>query len=363
LLKLREQAKGLLIAAYVAVDMLAISALLKHFLLPENGVPAISRFTGYAPLDCLLFAVVIFLVVFLMVLIAQATGVFVRNTLRMIFLLRLLEPFVVFLLLAGTVRMLISSYSGGGQSIFAGYGLIVDLLFSLLVVVSLIVSNGMSLDNLKSTYKNRSDDREAVNPEIDWDEFFSNLKKVPLILLSASFGLAIIIFSLARSYSTGDQYSHNHLIEATKLVSTAILGCTIIFAYTPVKLFDRLETLETLRINDFHAGASSRLFWRFLGVCIGFLVMNGFILIISGGSPVGQQKMAIDAIRLWSLYVIMVLLLFSMRCLRFQIAARYGVENRSVNDADFSEIISALGIASSVVALLSTEIVMVLTGL
>jgi hypothetical protein len=357
-----ERARGLVIAGSVAVDMLAISALLKHFLLPQNGEQAISKLPGYVPVDCLLFAATVFFVVYIMVLIAQATGVFVRNVFRMIFLLRLLEPFVVFLLLAGTVRLLNPISEVDSQSIFSGYEFLVDIVFSLLILFSLIVSNGLSYKSLKETYGRRSIDCGSLNSVKRSSDLTNYFKGISLLFLSASFAVFVIIFCLAWAYSTGSESSHNHLIEATQYIAWAVLFITIVFAYAPVKYLDKLETAETSKLSNFTTHEPSQILLKFLGLCVGLLTLNGFNWVSFHNNWTIQQRMAIEASAIWSLYVLLVWALFSLRCYRFYLASSCGMKSRSVNDADFSEIISAIGIASSIVALLAAGIVKVLIG-
>lgn len=346
---LGDQARGVAIAGSVAVDMLAISALLKDYLLPKDGVDPVSQYFGNVYLDVFLFAAIIFIVVFSLVIVAQATGHLFRNTIGLIAALRIAEPLAVFYIVAGSVRSLMQLTSGNYSKTLHSYGLIADLIFSVAIVVSLIVSNGLGPKGLFAIYKNRSQDHQSRNPKITASEALSSARSLLPLFWIAALLLGLVIGCLTYAYSTEPgRETHNHLVEATAYFSAIILGLTILFMYLPSRRLDSLETDETKNIGKDEAIKNER-YWRLLaGVAIALLSLNLFNIAVFG------RSIEVDAIALWSLYVVMTWLLFNLRCWRFQRAAATSCANRQVNDANFSEFVSALGVVSSIVALVAT---------
>ena len=114
-----EGARGISIAGAVAVDMLAVSALLKTYLIPNDKSPPVATLTGVLVLDLLIFSIVVFFVVGGVVINAQMWGARIRKLLSgvdIVAALRLIEPFAVFVIVSGTLRHLLEFYSEIGRA-------------------------------------------------------------------------------------------------------------------------------------------------------------------------------------------------------------------------------------------------------
>lgn len=348
---LGERARGVAIAGTVAVDMLAMSALLKTFLLPNANEPPISQLTGVVLIDITVFAAVILCTVALVVLLAHALGHLLRSSFKLVVALRLAEPLIVFYLLAGAVRT-VMNLSPETRSALGGNQFAIDFSFSCLLVLSLVIANGMGWRELTAIYSRRSSDANSHNPLITLRDVTVG-GKTPLLTL----GVAVLVFivvigTMWFAYATAPGIgTHNHLIEATEYFAWFVLGATIFYLYTPSTRLDSSETTETQAIG---ASAEVHQFdcWMLvIGVALGLFALNCFNFVVFGSSS------EVDAILLWSIYLLSTWFLFDLRRLRFYRAQRAGATNRRVNDADFAELVSTVGVTSSLVALVATKIV------
>lgn len=347
--KFGNQARGVAVAGSVAVDMLAISALLKLYLLPHNDAAPLASFFGNVYFDVLLFALIIFATVFVLVFVAQAAGLLVRQTFSIVVVLRFAEPLAVFWILAGTVRALMQFMFGDYGDQVHRYGILTDGMFALVVVISLVVSNGLSWDDLTKIYKRRSNDAQSSNPPITFAEILVGARKLlPAFSLILAI-LVVVISALGLAYSTEPgRDTHNHLIEATGIFSTFVLLLTIVFLYVPSTNFDGWETSETANFSSVIADSPWQYWSRLCGVALGLAALNTFNLVAFG------RSFEVDAIALWSGYVVLIWAFFDLRCWRFHLVERVWSDCRRVNDADFAELISTIGVVSAVVALFAT---------
>lgn len=353
-LKFNEQSRGVAIAGSVAVDMLAISALLKIYLLPNGDRPAITQLTGYVTLDTLVFATIIFVVVFLVVFFAQAGGARTRST-WIVALMRLAEPLAVFYIVAGTVRALMQLALGNYGDSINRFGLIIDLGFAVAIVVSLIVSSGLTWSELLKVYTRRSSDAQSTNPSMEPGQLTSSLWTLSLAVAIALIMIAGILGILDHSYSTEPgRDTHNHLAEATAYFSAGVVILTMLFMYFPSRKLDSLETRATFGILA-QRNVSPLKYWSKLsGAALGLLALNAFNLIVFG------RTLEVDAIALWSVYIALTWALFDLRAWRFQRSSGVALGAGRENDANFSELVSALGVASGIVALVATVFVTIL---
>lgn len=351
-LNLSEQSRGVAVAGSVAVDMLAISALLKLYLLPHDDKPAISEFFGVVIVDIFLFATIIFATVFFLVFIAQAAGRLFRNSLGAIIILRLAEPLAVFFVLAGTVRAFMQFQVGNYSDEVHKYGLLVDFLFALTVLVSLVVSNGLTWSDLRGIYKRRSSDGLSKNPDISFREILVKARVLLPALLIVILILCVVILTLGLAYSTAPgPNTHNHLIEATGYFSSVALALSIVFLYSPSTTLDKIETRETANFNKIEIENQFKFWSMLIGVFLGLFALNAFNLLAFG------RSFEVDSIMLWSAYLGLTWLLFDLRRWRFFIAEKNAVTDRRVNDADFAELVSTVGVVSALVSLFAQDFV------
>jgi hypothetical protein len=355
-LQIGDRARGVAIAGSVAVDMLAISALLKIYLLPNGDAPPISSFFGIVLLDVLLFAIIIFFVVLFWVFAAQAIGSAWRS-LKLIVLLRFAEPFAVFFILAGTVRAVMQlSFESYGDEL-SKYGVVADLLFATAVVISLVVANGRGWKSLLHIYASRNADSESHNPLITNAELRSSLKSMVPAMCGLFGSLAVVVSALAYAYSTiPGRESHNHLIEATGLVSVFVLLSTLVFMYLPSRRLDVWETQASGIMKGANRLDSTRYWFSLAGAFLALASLNAFNVVVFG------RSFEVDAIVLWSVYLLLTWLLFNLRSWRFRKALDVRGTSRCIDDANFSEFISALGTVSAVIALAAIVIVTALKG-
>lgn len=347
-----DRARGVAIAGSVAVDMLAISALLKFYLLPHGDLPARSQLTGDVIADVTIFAVVILIVVAAMVLVSHALSQLFRNSFALVLAFRLAEPLVVFYLVAGVTRTVLYLAAPALAERYADLGFVIDLAFASLVVVSLVLSNGISWTEILSIYARRSDDSKSNNPTIEFSDLLPSGRfpyGTVAMILSAFIGVLAVLW-IAYSTEPGRD-THNHLIEATGYFAWLSLISTTVFLYVPSLSFDEKETRETASFIDF-ASCEPRSQWYLLsGATLALIVLNGFNILAFG------RSLEVEAIFLWSVYLTLTWLLFDFRRLRFYFAVKAGNTNRQVNDADFAELISTVGVSSSLIALVAQELV------
>lgn len=370
-----DKALGAALAGAVAVDMLAISALIKDYVLPTNykGTVAdpIAQLTGVVLVDIILFSIIISLVVFVAVVFAQALGRWLRHDSRLTIPFRLLEPLVVFFIGMETVRATIgymqeSFVSGVNEHSFA-----VDLLFAALIVLSLVVGCGHSPRKLFGIWRkdsfeisheegneNASDQAEKSAKSINMDQADEEVsddgnqssRKTFICLLIVLFvTMAVIFGSIWISYLTVDpNIPHNHLVEATAIFSAVFSVAITAAMYLPLNWLDKFETdddFNFVKVKDIDS-------WKLLGPIAGAAL--GSASVVSFGWMYFGRNIETDVIGLWLSYLIIAWLLFQLRCLRFLRRGDVNGIPRRASDADFSELISAFGVASSAVALIAT---------
>ncbi|WDA42379.1 hypothetical protein [Erythrobacter sp. BLCC-B19] len=356
-----DGARGISIAGAVAVDMLAVGALLKTYLLPNGDNFPISTLTGFLLIDIFIFASIIFFVVCAVVFIAQTLGQDLREFLsqfNFIAALRLFEPFAVFVIVSGALRYLLEFYSGQPSGITGFWGYIFDAAFSLAIVFSLVISTGLSWSELNAIYSKVNYDEKATNPEISFSMIWADLRRlIPLVVwLFVSF--AVIVSIIIYSFSTVEgPNSHNHLVESTAFVATLGLFGSIIFLYMPSRALDRLETDQSTGLAAIQGEGVRQIWSRFSGVLTALALFNVLNIAFAG-----WETAEVQAIAFWSGYVLLTMLLFDLRRWRFCKAGLSGSPNGRQNDALFAEVVSAFGVASSLVALLSTVFVTTLIG-
>jgi hypothetical protein len=356
-----DGARGISIAGAVAVDMLAISALLKIYLIPNEKTPPISTLSGILLIDLLIFALVIFFVVGSVVITAQTWGQKIRTDLKkfkFIAVLRLIEPFAVFLIVAGTLRHLLEFYSGTPSSITGFWAYFFDFLFSIGIVFSLIISSGMTWSELNEIYDKNNIDDNSTNPNITfsaiWDDF---LRAVPALgWIMGSF--AIIGITIVYAYSTIEgPNSHNHLVESTAFIAGCGLILSIIFLYTPARRLDLYETQKSAAFSDLGAENARAIWARFWGVFVALVLFNILNFIFAG-----WEVAEVQAIGFWSAYLLLAMLLFDLRRWRFCRSGTSDSGGGRLNDALTAEMVSAIGLASSLIALSATIFVTTLIG-
>jgi len=349
---LGEKARGVAVAGSVAVDMLAISALLKLYLIPNNSHEPISSLFGILFIDIAIFASVIFCVVFVLVLAAQGIGLLMRESIRLIVFLRFLEPFAVFFIMAGALRSLMQIGLGWTSDRTNGFGMIYDSVFAGLMVASLVISTGISWDELRETYKRLSFDKESRNPVVTFEDVLHDVKGMRSVGWISLILLTIVTGSMLIAYSTSPgRETHNHLIEATGYIAELAVFGTIVFLYLPSKKVDRIEMgmdVDIRQVHDF----GPREFWStLLGVAMALAVFNGFNWFVFGNT------FEVNAMLMWSFYLMLSWLFFDLRRWRFFISGGGVLGAGRTNDAAYAELVAAIGLASSVVAIIATRLV------
>ena len=339
-----DRIRGVAVAGSVAVDMLAVSALLKGVLLPNGSIPPTASFSGVLFLDLFLFAVTIFFVVFAFVVLAQFAGTAAREWHNMVVALRVLEPVAVFFILAGVVRLTAELIRGASLSSgYSEYSNSIDLLFALLVTISLFWSNGINLKQLNTLYARRSVDAESANPTISGNELARVLNRFTPALKVLLAVFLVVFASMWIGYSTDPgRHTHNHLAEATGYIAGFVLLTSIYVLYWPSKSLDNWEINES---SNFREGLSAEpnQFWHRLGATgLAFISLNVYNFLVIG------RSLETEAILLWSVYVIFSWVLFDLRRWRFSLSDQPG-DSRRENDADYAELITAVGLASSAI--------------
>jgi len=356
-----DGARGISIAGAVAVDMLAISALLKIFLIPNADVPPISSLSGILILDLLCFAGVIFLVVGSVVVTAQTWGQKLRRNLKkfnFIIVLRLIEPFAVFLIVSGTLRHLLEFYSGAPSAITGFWAYFFDIAFSAGIVFSLVISTGLTWRELNEIYQKENNDSEATNHKIELSQIWDDLKKTAPAFLWIMVSFAFITLAIIYSYSTIEgPNSHNHLVESTAFIAGAGILVSVVILYAPAPWFDKLETEQSAAFSSLNTEDTKQIWARFWGVLVALVLFN-----ILNFAFADWETTEIQAIGFWSAYLILTMLLFDMRRWRFCRSGTALSGGGRQNDALFAELVSAFGLASSLIALGATLFVTTLIG-
>lgn len=348
-----DGARGISIAGAVAVDMLAISALLKTYLIPNDGSPPTSSLTGHLLVDLIIFSAVVFVVVGCVVVSAQTWGDKFRRNLRrfdFIAVLRLIEPFAVFVIVAGTLRHLLEFYSGLPSSItgFWAYGF--DLVFSAGIVFSLVKSTGLTWDELNSIYSKANNDEDATNPEITFSDIWYDLKKSAPVFGYLILSFAVVSVVVIFSYSTAQgSHSHNHLVESTGIIAGICLLITLVILYAPSEKLDHYETDQSSVFSELGTESARQIWARFWGILLALTLFNILNFVFAG-----WQATEVQAIVYWSVYILLTILLFDMRRWRFLRIGGISEGGGRENDSLFAELISAIAMSSSLVALAAT---------
>ena len=348
---------GAAVAGSVAVDMLAVSALLKGVLLPNGGEAPIASWSGILLLDLVVFASIIFVVVAIVVLIAQMLGTVVRKFHYLLaVLLRVLEPFAVFFILAGVARLVAAISFENLPTVYTVYGDLIDAIFAMVVTISLFWSNGIGPRRLLQLYAKRSEDEYSINPKITINELMVEIKGfVPAIWVFLSM-FVIIFVCMWYAYSTDPgRETHNHLVEATGYIAGLVVIFTILFLYAPLKRLDDWETSKTANFHRMFRAMPKDLFNRLGAVIIALAALNIHTSLMLG------RTFVLGAIATWSIYVLLGWLLFDLRRWRFYKSDPAGQTGRT-NNADYTELFTAFGLASSVVALVAFFFVRQLIG-
>lgn len=360
-LGITDGARGISIAGAVAVDMLAISALLKVYLIPNGNVPPVSSLTGLLPVDLLIFSLVIFIVVGMVVMTAQTWGQRIRHNLRnlkLILILRLAEPFAVFLIVSGTLRHLLEFYTGQPSEITGFWAYFFDFGFSALIVLSLVISTGITWRELNEIYDKSNFDDDATNPHVTMSDIWNDLKKTLPALFWLLTSFVIVTGFVVYSFTTKEgPNSHNHLVESTAYIAGFGLIFSIVLLYTPTKWFDSIETSQAMSLSSIDTEGSSQIWARFVGVCFALILFN--ILNIAFAD---WKNTEVQAISFWSAYLALTMFLFDMRRFRFCRTRTADRQGGRQNDALFAELVSAFGLASSLIALAATVFVTTLIG-
>lgn len=362
-----DKALGAALAGAVAVDMLAISALIKDYVLPTNYegtiTEPIASLTGFIIVDIFAFSLIIAFVVFWFVVIAQGFGRWLRHDSRWIIIFRVLEPLMVFFIAMETVRSTIGYMHENIGSGNHQYSWSVDLLFSVAIVFSLIVASGHSPKKLLGIWTSDNfqiDLGDGVKAALDADvgevsdlsitESGETIGKSFLYLIFMTLAsLSVVFGSMWISYLTIDPSKpHNHLVESTAYFSAAFSLLVTCLMYIPSRRLDRFETNEDFNfVSDEDLG-----YWQLFGPILGALLGAGTV--VSFGWIYMGRTFETDVIALWLAYLVAVWLFFQLRCVRFLRAGTVSGMPRRATDADFSELLSAFGVASSMVALIAT---------
>lgn len=351
-----DGARGISIAGAVAVDMLAISALLKTYLIPNAKTPPVSTLTEVLLLDLVIFALVIFLVVGSVVVTAQTWGHKIRSDFqkfKFIAALRLIEPFAVFVIVAGTLRHLLEFYSGKPSSVTGFWGYFFDAIFSIGIIISLLISTGLSWSELNAIYKKNNFDKNSTNPNVTFSSIFNNLKKAAPGLFWILISFSFITLAVIYSYSTNEGPStHNHLVESTAIIATTGLFISIFFLYLPIQKIDLYETSQSTALSTIGTESGRDIWARFWGVSLALTLFN-----LLNFAFAGWEVAEVQAISFWSGYLLLTMLLFDMRRWRFYRSGTALGGGGRQNDALFAEMVSAFGLASSLIALAATAFV------
>lgn len=362
-----ERTLGAALAGAVAVDMLAISALIKDYVLPTNygGTIAdpIASLTGFLFIDIVVFSLIIAFVVFFFVLIAQALGRWLRHDARLTIPFRLAEPLIVCFIALEAVRTVTGYMHENSGTGVHEYSWTIDLIFAAVIVASLVIGSGHSPWKLIEIWKKGNFEISLSKEKQsqfsgDFDETETRLFEGPggigrtkfvLFGLMIAISLVTVFGSMWISYLTVDPKNpHNHLVESTAYFSAAFSLIITALMYWPSSRLDRIETSDTFNFEwDADTG-----FWQLFSPIVGASVCA--VAVVTFGWMYIGRSIHTDVVGLWLAYLVTVWLLFQLRCLRFLRTGAINGISRRATDADFSELLSAFGVASSMVALFAT---------
>ena len=351
-----DKVRGVAVAGSVAIDMLAVSALLKEVLLPRGGEAPIASMYGCLPLDLILFAVIIFAVVALVVILAQMLGTMAREFHWLVVLLRMFEPFAVFFILAGVARLVAHLSFESLPTVYIAYGNEIDALFSVVVTISLFWFNGIGLTRLMKLYAKRSWDSMSTNPPIILRETLKEWKGFSPTTWIVLFMFCVIFVCMLCAYKMDPgREIHNHLVKATEYIAVVVFIGTIIVLYTPLKRLDDWETNQTASFHEMFRATPKDFFNRLGAVTLALAAHNIHTCLVLG------QTIASESILLWSGYIFLGWLLFDLRRWRLYRSDSAGGTHRA-DGADYAELLTAVGLASAAVALVVPFIVRQIIG-
>lgn len=333
--------RGLVIAGSVAVDMLAISALLKTFLLPSGDIAPASSFFGTAWLDVPLFALIIFATVWAMVIVAQALRFLLKQNVEFVLFLRVAEPVAVFYILTGSVRAFAQMQGFEYDAFVNRFGLLIDGVFAIALTFSIFVANRLTYAKVHRLSSKGSRDAPEADAAPTLSELWGELRSRAPFVGWALLLLIIVLACLASAYSTGDRDSHNHLIEATGLFAIAMVLITVVVLYLPFGELDRRECRSDDRLTNLRMEEPHEFWFRLLGTTLALATVCVYSLIVFG--PVFE----VHALITWSAYIVMAWALFDLRRWRF---SHSGIAGREFA-ANSAELATAIGLSSSLVAI------------
>jgi len=352
LFRSRDRVVGAAVAGAVAVDMLAVSALLKGILLPNGGEAPIASWTGNLLVDITFFAVMIFLVVVIVVFFAQMVRAKAGDVLWLVVLFRVLEPIAVFFILAGVARLVGGQVSESLPNVYNIYGDWFDLIFAVVVTLSLFWSNGICPGQLMKLYAKHSVHANSHNPIIPPKQLRNDLKWVVLAGLIVLIVFFFVFLFMWYAYSTNPgRETHNHVVEATGYIAGFMALLTIVFLYTPWKRLDDWETSATDSFRKMFRAKPKVDFNPLCAVILALSALNIHTFLTLGWT------IELESILLWSVYVMISWGLFELRRLRFS-KSYYS----RTNDTDYAELVTAFGLASAVVAFVASNWVQQLIG-
>ena len=340
--------KGAAVAGSVAVDMLAVSALLKGVLLPNGEEAPIASMFGKQYPDCVLalfldlfiFALIIFVVVAIVVLTAQFFGTGKYS--RFVFFLRVFEPFIVFFILAGVTRLLAGLLFESLPTIYTVLGNMSDVVFAGAVTFSLFWSNGIGCRELEKLYAKRSDDSASTNPPATFKQL--EIKFVVSAIIMVPFTLFVVLLCMWYAYSNDPgRETYNPMVETIRYIAALAVIVTIFILYLPLKRLDDWETSKTAIFRDMFRVTPMNFFNQFGAVTLALAALNIHTFLMLGPTFV------CGAIVTWSMYVLLGWLFFDLRLRRFYKSNPAGKTCRT-NNADFAELVTAVGLASAVMA-------------
>ena len=351
-----DKVAGAAVAGSVAVDMLAVSALLKGVLLPNGGEAPIASWTGILFLDLVVFAFIIFVVVAIFVYLAQMLGTAAREFHSLVFGLRVLEPLAVFFILAGVARLVAGLLFESLPDVYTVYGDWVDLIFAAVVTLSLFLTNGICWQDLKDLYAKHSEDWKSSNPPVTTKELWDEVKGFFYAIIFVLPMFPIVFVSMWVAYSTDPgRETHNHLVEATGYIAGVMFVVVVGLLYAPFKWLDDRETSETKNFREMFRATPREFSRRLFAIFLALLALNTHTFLILG------RTIESESIVLWSVYVMLGWALFDLRRWRFYKSDPTGESGRT-DDADYAELLTAFGLASSVVASAASVFVQQLIG-
>ena len=356
-----DKVRGVAVAGSVAVDMLAVSALLKGVLLPNGGEAPIASMFGKQYPDCVLalfldlfiFALFIFGVVAIVVFVAQMLGKLAREFHCLVFGLRVFEPFAVFFILAGVARLLAGLFFESLPTVYTVYGDLIDASFAVVVTFSLLWYNGIRWQNLKELYARRSEDQKSDNPPSNEKKLKDDFKGVCSAISIIVTTLVVVFILMLIAYSTDPgREPHYALVEATSYIAGLVVIFTILFLYAPLKRLDDWETSGTNNLSDKLLATPKEYFNQLGAVTLALLALNIHTFLMLG------RTFVLCAIATWSMYVLLSWLFFDLRRWRFCKSNRAGKTCRT-NYADFAELVTTVGLASALVVIFAPVLALV----